>query len=280
MLVPVVVRMPAEPTAVRKLLPTVSASSAPTLMVQTRRSGDGDRTAAPDIDRLQQGCELSLERCDPPREGFDFRRRHERIPLLLGASIASRRPSRVTARPALLWFRDDLRLSDNPAPRAAIDHGPPICLYLLDDSKDRRPLGGAARWWLSRSLSALSEAITAKGGELLILRGDPAELLPRIAREADIGYVAWNRRYDAAAIELDKSLKATLTDRGIEVESFNANLLNEPWQVTTKADGPFKVFTPYWRAVREGGEPAAPFPTPRELSKARLPATLRKQALA
>jgi deoxyribodipyrimidine photo-lyase len=186
----------------------------------------------------------------------------------------------VTVRPALLWFRDDLRLSDNPALRAAIERGPLICLYAFDTSADRRPLGGAARWWLSRSLAALSDAIAAKGGELLILRGDPAELLPRIAREADIGYVAWNRRYDAAAIELDKSLKAKLTDSSIEVESFNANLLNEPWQVTTKADGPFKVFTPYWRAVRERGEPSAPLPTPCQLSKAGLPAALRQQALA
>ncbi len=186
----------------------------------------------------------------------------------------------MTARPALLWFRDDLRLSDNPALRAAIDHGPLICLYILDTSPDRRPLGGAARWWLSRSLTALAEAIAAKGAELLILRGDPSKLLPRIVREADVGYVAWNRRYDAAAIELDTSLKATLTDSSIEVESFNANLLNEPWQVTTKADGPFKVFTPYWRAVRERGEPSAPLPTPRQLNKARLPATLRQQTLA
>ncbi|MGE7470117.1 cryptochrome/photolyase family protein [Bosea sp. NPDC003192] len=185
----------------------------------------------------------------------------------------------MTARPALIWFRDDLRLSDNPALRAAIERGPLICLYILDTSPDRRPLGGAARWWLSRSLTALSEAIAAKGGELLILRGDPAELLPRIAHEADIGYVAWNRRYDAAAIDLDKSLKAMLTDSSIEVESFNANLLNEPWQVATKADGPFKVFTPYWRAVREGGEPAPPLPAPTELSKAPLPAALRKQIL-
>ncbi len=185
----------------------------------------------------------------------------------------------MTSRPALLWFRDDLRLSDNPALRASIDHGPLICLYILDTSAARRPLGGAARWWLSRSLLALSKAIAAKGGELLILRGDPAEELPRIVREAEIGYVAWNRRYDGAAIALDKALKAKLAETGVEVESFNANLLNEPWQVETKAGGPFKVFTPYWRAVRERGEPAAPLPPSTQLSKARLPAALRKQSL-
>ena len=185
----------------------------------------------------------------------------------------------MTARPALLWFRDDLRLSDNPALRAALDHGPLICLYIVDTSTQRRPLGGAARWWLSRSLEALSTAIAAKGGELLILRGDPAELLPSIVRAANVGYVAWNRRYDGSAIALDKAMKATLTEAGIAVESCNANLLNEPWQVKTKAGGPFKVFTPYWRAVREGGEPSAPLPAPARLGKPRLPAALREQAL-
>lgn len=185
----------------------------------------------------------------------------------------------MTARPALLWFRDDLRLSDNPALAAASERAPLICLYILDTSRERRRLGGAARWWLSRSLTALSAAIAAKGGELSILRGDPAELLPDLVKLTGSGYVAWNRRYDGAAIALDKRLKAELGEADVEVESFNANLLNEPWQVTTKADGPFKVFTPYWRAVRERGEPAAPRPAPAKLSKATLPAALRKQLL-
>ncbi|MEI5663922.1 deoxyribodipyrimidine photo-lyase [Bosea sp. CCNWLW174] len=185
----------------------------------------------------------------------------------------------MTARPALFWFRDDLRLSDNPALRAASEDGPLTCVYILDTSTERQALGGAARWWLSRSLQALSDAIAAKGGELLILRGDPAELLPDVVERTGSGYVAWNRRYDSAAIALDKALKAELTEAGVAVESFNANLLNEPWQVKTKADGPFKVFTPYWRAVRESGEPSAPLPAPARLSKTRLPAALREQTL-
>ncbi|WP_210201524.1 deoxyribodipyrimidine photo-lyase [Bosea sp. CS1GBMeth4] len=185
----------------------------------------------------------------------------------------------MTARPALLWFRDDLRLADNPALQAALDHGPLICLYILDSSAERRPIGAAARWWLSRSLTALSEAIAAKGGELLILRGGPAELLPALVELAGCRHVLWNRRYDGAAIALDKSLKATLAAAGASVESFNAGLLNEPWQVTTKAGGPFRMFTPYWRAARDCGEPAAPLPAPAALTRAALPPALREQAL-
>ncbi|WP_332685308.1 cryptochrome/photolyase family protein [Bosea sp. (in: a-proteobacteria)] len=185
----------------------------------------------------------------------------------------------MTETPALVWFREDLRLSDNPALSAVLEHGPSLCLYILDDSPARRPLGGAARWWLSRSLAALSAAIAARGGELLVMRGDPAEILPRIVRDAGIGFVAWNRRYEASAIALDKALKAGLSAAGVAVESFNAALLNEPWQVTTRAGRPMQVFTPYWRAARERGAPSAPLPATTTIHKATPPEGLRRAAL-
>lgn len=181
----------------------------------------------------------------------------------------------MTQAPALFWFRDDLRLSDNPALLATCERGPLLCLYVLDDAPGRRALGGASRWWLSRSLKALSRAIAAKGGELLVLRGDPTELIPRVVARTGARFAAWNRRYEAAAIALDQSLKAELTAAGVTVESHGANLLNEPWQVKSKAGEPMKVFTPYWRAARERGEPPAPEPAPAILDKARVPAALR-----
>jgi deoxyribodipyrimidine photo-lyase len=185
----------------------------------------------------------------------------------------------VTQAPALLWFRDDLRLSDNPALQAACGRGPLLCLYVFDDAPERRALGGASRWWLSRSLTALSRAIAAKGGELLVLRGDPAELIPRVVAETGTGFVAWNRRYEATAVALDKALKSKLTAAGVGVESFSASLLNEPWQVTSKAGEPMRMFKPYWRAACARGEPPVPAPAPAALSRASLPAGLRELAL-
>ena len=95
---------------------------------------------------------------------------------------------------SLFWFRDDLRLADNPALASAVAHGPTLCLYILDEGGDRRPIGGAARWWLSRSLAALSADIAARGGELVLMRGDPATLIPEIVEAAKIDRVTWNRR--------------------------------------------------------------------------------------
>jgi deoxyribodipyrimidine photo-lyase len=180
----------------------------------------------------------------------------------------------------LHWFRNDLRLADNPALAAAVETGPVLCLYILDTGAHRRALGGASRWWLSCSLDALGHALAEKGGRLLLMAGDPAELLPRIAAEADIGSVTWNRRYEAAEIALDRTLKEDLSGRGVAVHSFNSHLLNEPWQVTTTTGQPMKVFTPYWRAARQKGEPDAPLPAPSRIPALPLPASLEALAVS
>lgn len=182
--------------------------------------------------------------------------------------------------PSLHWFRDDLRLADNPALAAAVAHGPTLCLYILDEGGSRRPFGGASRWWLARSLAALGKALAARGGELIIMRGDPAAILPRVAALARIDLVTWSRRYDAESVALDSRLKAGLVAAGTKVESFNAALLNEPWQVTTRTGDPMKVFTPYWRAAQALGDPAAPIAAPTRIAPLKLPTAVAAMSVA
>ena len=174
-------------------------------------------------------------------------------------------------RTSLHWFRDDLRLADNPALTAAVAAGPVLCLYILDEGGSRRPLGGASLWWLSKSLKALETALAGRGGRLVVMRGDPETILPRLVAQCGIGLVTWNRRYDGESVALDSRLKADLSAAGATVESFNAALLNEPWQVTTRTGDPMKVFTPYWRAARQRGEPDAPLPAPERIAPLKLP---------
>lgn len=180
---------------------------------------------------------------------------------------------------SLHWFRDDLRLADNPALAAAAAHGPVLCLYILDEGGQRRALGGASRWWLSRSLAALAAEIESKGGELVLMRGDPAEVMPRVVEKSGVDLVTWSRRYDAESIKVDSQLKNEIAKLGVEVASFNAALLNEPWQVTTKTGEPMKVFTPYWRAARALGEPPAPLPAPDRIEALDLSAAIREMAV-
>ena len=158
----------------------------------------------------------------------------------------------MSAAPAIVWLRDDLRLADNPALRAAVDAGGGVVvLYLLDEtSPGIRPLGAASRWWLHHSLAALAADLERLGGRLLLRRGDAETELPRLVGESGASAVYWNRRYGAGR-EVDARLKASLRAAGLRVESFAANLLVEPWTVTTEQGGPYRVFTPFWRAAQQ-----------------------------
>jgi deoxyribodipyrimidine photo-lyase len=167
----------------------------------------------------------------------------------------------------IVWFRHDLRLADNPALAAAVASGRPvIAVFILDDtSPGLRPLGGAARWWLHGSLDQLKQAMRATGADLLLFRGDSGQILSDIVKATGAAAVFWNRRYGAAERAQDSAIKEKLKASGIEARSFNSHLLHEPWEVKTKTETPFKVFTPFWRAARERGAPAAPLPAPKAI---------------
>ncbi|WP_395648242.1 cryptochrome/photolyase family protein [Terricaulis sp.] len=152
--------------------------------------------------------------------------------------------------PAVVWLRQDLRLADNPALRAAIDSKRPlVLLYILDDDTPGAwKLGGASRWWLHRSLDALAKDIAKRGGVLTLRRGKAAALLPKLVKETGASAIFWNRCYEPHAVARDKALKEKLGAAGVEVSSHNGALLFEPWEVKTKSGEPFKVYTPFWRA--------------------------------
>jgi deoxyribodipyrimidine photo-lyase len=179
----------------------------------------------------------------------------------------------MISRPALVWLRNDLRISDNPALHAAAKSGAPvIALYILEEVKGPRPMGAAWRWWLAGSLRALSDNLKARGVSLVLRRGDPRKIIAEIARETSIGAAYWNRRYVAAETKLDTEIEQHLLSEDCAVETFNAALLNEPWEIKSKgANGPIRVFTPYFRASEERGNPRAVTGDIRKLDAAKTP---------
>ncbi|RZU66533.1 deoxyribodipyrimidine photo-lyase [Microterricola gilva] len=170
----------------------------------------------------------------------------------------------MTTAPALLCFRDDLRLGDNPALTAAIDAGGPVlAVYVLDEESDGvRPLGAAARWWLHQSLSSLRAQLAAIGIPLLLRRGRADSVIAGLAAESGAMSVFWNRRYGLAERTVDAALKSELRAAGVTAQSFAASLLFEPWTVSTGSGAPYSVFTPYWRRLIALPEPRLPLPTP------------------
>lgn len=167
-------------------------------------------------------------------------------------------------RPVVLWFRQDLRLRDQPGLAAALATGAPVAaVYILDDAAPGRwAMGGASRWWLHHSLAALAASLRPLNIDLQLLHGPAHAVLLSLADEIGAGAVFWTRQYEPYAIARDRRIKAALGAKGVDAESFNGQLLYEPWDIG-KADGrPYEVFTAFWRALHAKGAPPAPTPAP------------------
>src|SRR3954471_19990087 len=181
--------------------------------------------------------------------------------------------SNTPSAPAIIvWFRDDLRLSDHPALRAAAKTAaktgaPVICLYVLDDAAGRAP-GAAARWWLAQSLRALGADIATRGGSLILRKGPAARVIAEVARESGARSVYWNGIAQAPHQAIERQLEAALAKIGVDSQSFPGDLLVPPAAIRNKEGRGLRVFTPFWRRVLALGDPPKPLPAPKELRPA------------
>ncbi len=175
----------------------------------------------------------------------------------------------MSNRPIIVWFRQDLRLADNVALTKAVETRAPIIpLYVLDDaSAGEWAPGGASRWWLHNSLLEFSSRLADLGAELVLRRGAAAEIVPEVARKVGAKAVYFSRQYEPWACRLENVIHAQLkrTEASIEVLRYPGALLKEPAEIRTKEGGPFKVYTPFWRALNASGEPRKPLSPPTRL---------------
>jgi deoxyribodipyrimidine photo-lyase len=175
--------------------------------------------------------------------------------------------ARQTLQPCIVWFRDDLRLSDHPALHAASRTGAPvICLYVLDE-QGARPLGGAARWWLAQSLRDLRKRLEAVGSPLVLRRGSPVKIIADLSRETDAAGVYWNGIAHAPHQAVAGQVASALQDLGVAVQTFPGDLLVAPSAIRNKDGRGLRVFTPFWRRVQSFGDPPKPLPAPKALSR-------------
>lgn len=145
----------------------------------------------------------------------------------------------------IYWFRQDLRVKDNPALFDSIKSGKILPVYILDDVNSGDCfMGKASQLWLYHSLKSLKQSLQ---GNLLVFRGDSKEVLKKLSREYSATSIYWNRCYEPWQIELSKSIKLECKSNGVEAKSYNSSLLWEPWEVLKGDSSIYKVFTPYYR---------------------------------
>ncbi|MBB4954169.1 deoxyribodipyrimidine photo-lyase [Agrobacterium vitis] len=185
-----------------------------------------------------------------------------------GSRPVSRPVSIPTSQPTtILWFRKDLRLDDNRALAAAMQSGQPIIALYIREPHDAGtgPLGAAQAWWLHHSLISLDKALRAHGSRLILRSGPPGMVLESVIAQTNANTVHWNRRYDPAGMAIDTEIKAHLRQNGLKAQSHSGFLLHEPSQVKTGSGGPFRVYTPFWRALERAGDPSPPIAAPERI---------------
>ena len=178
----------------------------------------------------------------------------------------------------IVWLRNDFRLDDQPAIHAVANRSA-LFVYVHDDSGgEARPLGGAAKWRLAESLTALENELSTRGARLDIVKGDAEETILALAAAATAARVLWNRRYEGGAKALDAHVEKALKERDVEALTFNGALMREPADLAKPDGAPVGIFKAFLRRHRALGPLPTPTPTPKRLTAAPWPHDAPKRA--
>ena len=167
------------------------------------------------------------------------------------------------AIPEIVWLRRDLRMADQAALLAASSCGAPVIpVYVLDDETPRhRRRGGASRWWLHHSLASLDAALRSRGSRLILRRGSSDAVLAQLASETGARTVHALHHYEPWWRNAERAVAKSL-----DLNLHHGNYLAPPGSVLTGSGTPFRIYTPFWRALAKRMPPPAPMPpasTPR-----------------
>ena len=174
------------------------------------------------------------------------------------AAFCVKAPERKKAvpSPVIVWFRQDLRLNDNPAFASAIRTRAPIIPVFIDDTVHGRQTGRTSLWWRNKSLTALANDLKTRGLNLIYRKGDGLDIMRALVEETDTAQVFWNRQYEKDTIARDTELKSWLKVNNRQGKGHVGNLFFDPWQIENKNSGShFKVFSPFWKACQNAGLP-------------------------
>lgn len=170
----------------------------------------------------------------------------------------------MTEKPVIWWVRRDLRLTDNPALVAATETGAPVIpVFILDPETEAQ--GAAPLWRLGLGLGAFDKALRGLGSRIVFRKGDALAVLRDLIAETGARAVHWTRAYDPIAQQRDTAVKSALSDAGVTAASHAGHLLFEPWTVETGTGGFYRVYTPFWKAVRSR-DVAPALPAPRRIA--------------
>ncbi|GFP96876.1 cryptochrome-1 [Phtheirospermum japonicum] len=169
---------------------------------------------------------------------------------------------------SIVWFRRDLRVEDNPALAAGVRSGAVVAVFIWAPEEEGHYFPGrVSRWWLKQSLSHLDTSLKSLGTSLITKRStDSVSSLLEVIKLTGAKQLFFNHLYDPISLVRDHRTKEMLTAEGIDVRSFNADLLYEPWEVHDQDGRPFSTFAGFWeRCLSMPYDPEAPLLPPKRI---------------
>lgn len=168
----------------------------------------------------------------------------------------------VGLKKIIVWFRKDLRIHDNPALWEAAQQGIVIPVFIWSEEEELDYQSSeASRWWLHHSLHALQKKFESKGLALTVRRGNSLQQLTEISKQTNADAVFYSDRYEPSIVRRDQLITQSLLSSGIEVRSFQSNLLFPPGNLLNQKNQPYKVFTSFWkRTMQETVQRPLPIP--------------------
>ncbi|KAI3783260.1 hypothetical protein L1987_42337 [Smallanthus sonchifolius] len=174
----------------------------------------------------------------------------------------------MTSGCSIVWFRRDLRVEDNPALAAGVRSGKVLAVFIWAPEEEGHYYPGrVSRWWLKQSLSLLNSSLQNLGTTLITKRStDSVSSLLDVIKSTGATQLFFNHLYDPFSLVRDHRAKEVLTENGIAVRSFNADLLYEPWEVLDDEGRPFITFSSFWdRCLRMPYDPQPPQLPPKRI---------------
>lgn len=177
----------------------------------------------------------------------------------------------------LVWFRRDLRLRDNPALSTACKECREIVpIFVFDEPLlHSHVFGSACVGFMLGCLEELRRSLAEQGVTLAWRMGEPIEILLRTAQELAVDAVYWNRDYEPAAVERDRTVQQGLARQGCTVRTFKDHVVFEAEEVRGLTGDPFQRYSAYrdrwwtrWRAAPPPLLPVPSFPSPAKAADA------------
>ncbi len=198
-----------------------------------------------------------------PREYFCLDEFESDPQRLARRNLLTRHEDVMTKAPVLLWFRRDLRLADHPMLGQALALGCPVIpIFVLDPETEA--LGAAPLWRLGLSVASFQHRLAGVGSQLILRRGRAVDVIAQLVAETGASGVLWSRSHDPATRDRDTAVKAMVRAHGLMARSVPGFLLHDPMEVATGEGGFYRVYTPFWNAVK-GRAVAEPLAAPTAL---------------